>query len=63
MTKDMGSAMCVTRALILADPPSMGDGEVTAKGNLNFAKLLERRADMVERLYDDTDPASIVISR
>lgn len=58
-----GSANRVTRALVMADPPSMADGEMTAKGNLNFAKLLERRAHLVARLYDDTDPASIVISQ
>lgn len=56
-----GSARCVVRALVMADPLDMGAGEVTAKGNINFARLLERRADLVERLYDDTDPASILI--
>ena len=54
-----GSARVVARALVLADPPDMGKGEITAKGNINFAKLLDRRAALVERLYDDTDPASI----
>ena len=56
-----GSARIVARALVLADPPDMGAGEMTAKGNINFARLLERRADLVARLYDDTDPASIVL--
>ncbi|UOA28469.1 feruloyl-CoA synthase [Pseudosulfitobacter sp. DSM 107133] len=56
-----GSATRVTRALILSDPPDMGEGEVTAKGNINFAKLLARRAPMVDRLYDDADPAVIAI--
>ena len=56
---DEGSATAIRRALVMADPPSMGDGEVTAKGNLNFRKLLARRADLVERLYSDADPAAI----
>ncbi|WP_299722694.1 feruloyl-CoA synthase [uncultured Tateyamaria sp.] len=56
-----GSARCVVRALVLADPPDIGAGEVTAKGNINFARLLERRAELVARLYDDDDPASILI--
>ncbi|MEX0369370.1 MAG: feruloyl-CoA synthase [Tateyamaria sp.] len=56
-----GSARVVARALVLADPPDIGAGEVTAKGNINFAKLLERRAHLVDRLYDDNDPASIVL--
>ena len=56
-----GSANRVVRALVMAEPPSMGAGEMTAKGNLNFAKVLQRRAELVERLYDNNDPASIVI--
>ncbi|MEL6100763.1 MAG: feruloyl-CoA synthase [Pseudomonadota bacterium] len=56
-----GSANRVVRALVMAKPPSMGEGEMTVKGNLNFAKVLQRRAELVERLYDDNDPASIVI--
>ncbi|WP_366142210.1 feruloyl-CoA synthase [uncultured Tateyamaria sp.] len=56
-----GSARVVARALVMAELPDIGAGEVTAKGNLNFAKLLERRAHLVDRLYDDNDPASIVL--
>jgi feruloyl-CoA synthase len=48
-----GSAGHVARALVMAEPPDMGQGEVTAKGNLNFARMLERRATLVERLYED----------
>lgn len=54
-----GSATRITRVLVLADPPSMGTGEATAKGNINFAKLLSNRADLVERLYSN-DPAAIM---
>ncbi|MBF9035717.1 AMP-binding protein [Rhodobacterales bacterium HKCCE2091] len=54
-----GSASRVVRALVLADPPSIGDGEITAKGNLNFRKVQDRRADLLARLYDDADPATI----
>ncbi len=59
--KATGSAMRVAAALVLTDPPSMGDGEATAKGNINFARLLQRRAALVQRLYDATDPARIGI--
>ncbi|AXI43757.1 feruloyl-CoA synthase [Sulfitobacter sp. SK011] len=59
--KATGSATRITCALILADPPSMADGEATAKGNINFAKLLERRADLIEMLYDPTTPARISV--
>ncbi|MBQ0803957.1 MAG: feruloyl-CoA synthase [Sulfitobacter sp.] len=57
--KTTGSAARVTGAVIMADIPSMGDGEVTAKGNLNFPKILMRRADLVNRIYDRADPARI----
>ena len=56
-----GSAMRVTRALIMSEPPSVGDGEITAKGNLNFRKLLDRRATLLERLYEDNDPATVTV--
>ncbi len=55
-----GSAHAIRRALVLAEPPSMAEGEITAKGNLNFRKLLARRADLVARLYAGADPAVIL---
>jgi feruloyl-CoA synthase len=54
-----GSAKRVTRALILAEPPSLKDAEITDKGSLNIKKILTRRADLLERLYDNEDPALI----
>ncbi|MEX3016784.1 feruloyl-CoA synthase [Gymnodinialimonas hymeniacidonis] len=56
-----GSAQTITRALILSEPPSIAEGEITAKGNLNFARIRARRAALIDRLYDDTDPATITI--
>jgi feruloyl-CoA synthase len=54
-----GSATRVARALVLTEPPSIGDGEITAKGNLNFRKVQKLREDMVARLYSDTDEAVV----
>ena len=54
------SSRRVRRAIVLAEPPSVAEGEMTAKGNLNFRRLLTRRAALLERLYDDTDPATIL---
>lgn len=54
-----GSAKRITRALILAEPPSLKDQEVTDKGSLNVRKIITRRADLLERLYDNDDPALI----
>lgn len=54
-----GSAKRITRALILAEPPSLEGQEVTDKGSLNINNILKRRADLLERLYDNEDPALI----
>ncbi|MFK7874586.1 MAG: feruloyl-CoA synthase [Paracoccaceae bacterium] len=59
--KGASSSTRIARALVLSEPPSLPDGEITAKGNLNFRKILDRRADMVTRLYSDTDPAVIIL--
>lgn len=56
-----GSAKRITRAIILAEPPSLKDNEITDKGSLNNRKILTRRAALLERLYDNEDPALIRI--
>jgi feruloyl-CoA synthase len=56
-----GSSTRVSRAIVLAEPPSMPEGEMTAKGNLNIRKVLTRRAALLERLYNDDDPAVVTI--
>lgn len=56
------SSTRIARALVLAEPPSLADGEITAKGNLNARKLLKRRAAVLERLYSD-DPSVIARSQ
>ncbi|WP_234170618.1 feruloyl-CoA synthase [Ruegeria pomeroyi] len=59
LNADRGSSARIVRAVILSDPPSMAEGEVTAKGNLNFRKVLERRAEIVSRLFGEDDDARI----
>ena len=54
-----GSAKRITRALILAEPPSLQDNEITDKGSLNINNILRKRAALLERLYDNEDPALI----
>ncbi len=54
-----GSASRVSRALVMAEPPSLKDHEITDKGSLNTRRILTRRAALVERLYDNEDPALI----
>jgi feruloyl-CoA synthase len=56
-----GSSVRVTRALVLAEPPSMADSEMTAKGNLNYARVLDRRRALLDRLYGPADPAVVTV--
>jgi feruloyl-CoA synthase len=56
-----GSSTHIGRALVLAEPPDIGAGEITAKGNLNARKILDRRKALLDRLYDDADLATITI--
>lgn len=51
-----GSSTRVARAIVLAEPASMAEAEMTAKGNLNFRRVLTRRAGLLERLYAESDP-------
>ncbi|MDJ0630211.1 MAG: AMP-binding protein [Rhodobacter sp.] len=56
-----GSSNRITRALVMAEPPHVGDGEITAKGSLNVRTITLRRKALLDRLYDDRDPAVIHI--
>lgn len=42
-----------TRALLLAEPPSVDGGEITDKGYINQRAVLTRRTDAVARVNDD----------
>ncbi len=57
----IGSSKRIGRALILADPPSVKNAEITAKGSLNINAILRLRHDMLERLYNDADPEIILL--
>lgn len=56
-----GSSNRIARALVLSEPPHVGDGEITAKGSLNVRTITLRRKALLDRLYDDADPAVIHI--
>jgi feruloyl-CoA synthase len=57
-----GSSTLVTRALLMAEPPSIDGGEITDKGYINQRAVLGRRAALVDRLYHETlDPEVIVL--
>ena len=48
-----GSSTRITRVLLLATPPSIDANEITDKGYINQRAVLERRADLVKKLYGD----------
>lgn len=50
-TDNPGSSTRVTRALILDTPPSMDAGEITDKGYINQARVLDCRETQVDALY------------
>ena len=54
-----GSAKRIARAIVLAEPPSLEASEMTDKGSLNPRKIFTRRSALLERLYDNEDPALI----
>ena len=57
-----GSSTHATRALLMAEPPSIDANEITDKGYINQRAVLSRRAALVERLYAAAaDPAVIRI--
>jgi len=57
-----GTSQQIRRLILLADPPSLVDGEITDKGYVNQRAVLRRRAGAVAALYAD-DPAAEVITR
>ena len=48
-----GSSQRVRRVLLMTDPPDIDAGEITDKGYLNQRAILNARAGLVERLYED----------
>ena len=55
-----GSSTRIARVLVMAQPPSIRDAEITAKGSLNIGAILDCRAKLLARLYDDGDPACLL---
>jgi feruloyl-CoA synthase len=55
-----GSASRVERAIILADPLSLDEREVTDKGSINQRAVLERRRHLVDDLYARQPGAHVI---
>ena len=48
-----GSSRRLKRLLVLTEPPSIDAGEITDKGYVNQRLVIDRRADLVSRVYSD----------
>ena len=56
----LGSSHYATRAIFTIEPLSPDAGEITDKGYVNQRRVIERRADIIERLYDEHDDAEVM---
>jgi feruloyl-CoA synthase len=50
------SSQRIARALLMTEPPNIDAGEITDKGYVNQAAVLNRRAELVQRLYGPPGP-------
>ena len=55
-----GSSKRIERMLLLSEPPSIDHREQTDKGSINQAAVLNRRAALVDAMYDGTEAQTIV---
>jgi feruloyl-CoA synthase len=60
-TRGSGSSMRVERFFVMAQPPNEDAHEITEKGYVNQRLVQERRADLVERLYQEPPGAGVVV--
>jgi feruloyl-CoA synthase len=60
-TEGIGSSTHAACALLMAEPPSVDAGEITDKGYINQRAVLQRRSDLVERLYNVADDGIIAL--
>ena len=56
-----GSSMRIARAMLMVEPPSIDGNELTDKGYINQRAGLERRADLVERLYAQKPDQDVIV--
>jgi feruloyl-CoA synthase len=62
LTASSGTSSRVTRAMLLAEPPSLDIGELTDKGSINQRAVLAHRSALVEALYAAAPPPPHVIT-
>ena len=55
------SSLRIRRVILMESPAAIDKGEITDKGYINQRAVLNERADRVDQIYDEPDPAVIVI--
>jgi feruloyl-CoA synthase len=56
-----GSATCVARLVLLADPPALDAGEITDKGSLNARAVLARRAAAADAAHACVPGGEVIV--
>lgn len=56
-----GSGAHIKRAFVLTEPPSANAHEISDKGTINRRTLLDRRRDIVERVYAELPDQAVVV--
>ena len=57
-----GTSNRITRAILMAEPPSLDIGEMTDKGSINQHAVLTNRAKLVEDLYAEAPPPHVIVA-
>ena len=55
-----GSSTKICRALLLDEPPSLDNAEMTDKGSINQRAVLKNRAHLVDELYADKPSPRVI---
>jgi feruloyl-CoA synthase len=55
------SSLRIARAMLMVEPASIDGNELTDKGYINQRAGLDRRADLVERLYAERPDADVIV--
>jgi feruloyl-CoA synthase len=56
-----GSSTQIRRVLLMTEPASIDANEITDKGYINQRATLERRRELVERVYTEPAPRDVIV--
>jgi feruloyl-CoA synthase len=62
LAASQGTSSRVTRAILLAEPPSLDIGEMTDKGSINQRAVLAHRSALIEDLYAGAPPPHVIVA-